>query len=111
MEKVVIGPHTGVVLAGVTGNTVWQRIELVLHREGHTVESFEKANNIGHLGGFTLFGWKFHHWSNFDRAMKSEKEYIPRRWVVKVLESYPKYFYDWILYGEGEMLREPFRKR
>ena len=111
MENVKqVGPCTGVVLSGWTGNSVWQRLELVLHKEGTCVEAFEKGNNIGHLGGWSLFDFKVRVKPNFKRAMVSDDPAVVLKWILKVLGRYPKYSFDWFRYGEGHPLREPFRK-
>lgn len=105
----VIGPLTGAILSQWNGNTVWQRIEQALHHKGLSVAAFEKEHRVGHMGPFTAWKVRTGEKPNFGQAMKSEDFRTAQKWVLKVLECYPEYSYDWLMYGEGEALREPFR--
>jgi hypothetical protein len=109
MENYVIGPLTGVVLSGWMGNSVYQRLELALYKKGLTVREFEKRERIGRLGRLSFLGRVFGRRRRFVRAMRSGDGEVAKWWVMRVIGAYPEFSYDWLLHGEGEPLREPFR--
>ena len=113
MENYVIGPFTGVVLSGWMANSVYQRIELALFKKGLSVKEFEGRMRLGRFRwcrNSKCLGRIFGRGRMFARAMRSGDPEVARKWVLAVIGAYPEVSYDWLLHGEGEPLREPFRE-
>ncbi|MDM1293802.1 hypothetical protein HX021_05780 [Sphingobacterium sp. N143] len=67
-----------------------KRIKLVADREGMSVSAFEAT--IGASKGV------------FTRALANGTD-IQSKWLVSIVEKYPLYSSEWLLKGEGDMLK------
>ncbi len=68
------------------------RIKVIADREGLSVTAFETA--VGASRGV------------FTRALTNNTD-VQAKWLVSIVEKYPAYSSEWLLKGEGEMLK-PF---
>ena len=66
------------------------RIKVIADREGLSVTAFESA--IGASRGV------------FTRALSNNTD-VQAKWLISVVEKYPEYSSEWLLKGEGEMLK------
>ncbi|MGE8422671.1 MAG: hypothetical protein ACN6PI_07565, partial [Sphingobacterium siyangense] len=67
-----------------------KRIKIVADREGMSVSAFEAT--IGASKGV------------FTRALANGTD-IQSKWLINLVEKYPQYSSEWLLKGEGEMLK------
>ncbi|MGB3066207.1 hypothetical protein ACR78Z_23620 [Sphingobacterium thalpophilum] len=68
------------------------RIKVIADREGLSVTAFETA--IGASRGV------------FTRAMNNNTD-VQAKWLISIVEKFPEYSSDWLLKGEGDMLKPP----
>lgn len=73
--------------------TVVERIKEICDYEGRTVTAFEVS--IGASKGV------------FSRALAQGTD-IQSKWIVNVLERYPRYSARWLLTGQGEMISDDY---
>lgn len=66
------------------------RIKVIADREGLSVTAFESA--IGASRGV------------FTRALANNTD-VQAKWLISIVEKYPEYSSEWLLKGEGEMLK------
>jgi hypothetical protein len=71
-------------------SSVLKRIKIVADREGMSVSAFEAT--IGASKGV------------FTRALANGTD-IQSKWLISLVEKYPQYSSEWLLKGEGEMLK------
>ncbi|MEI2270743.1 hypothetical protein OHD16_01145 [Sphingobacterium sp. ML3W] len=71
------------------------RIKVIADREGLSVTAFESA--IGASRGV------------FTRALSNNTD-VQAKWLISIVEKYPKYSSEWLLKGEGEMLKPVLAK-
>lgn len=71
------------------------RIKVIADREGLSVTAFESA--IGASRGV------------FTRALSNNTD-VQAKWLISVVEKYPEYSSEWLLKGEGEMLKPVLAK-
>ncbi|MGE8426448.1 MAG: hypothetical protein ACN6O7_01185 [Sphingobacterium sp.] len=71
-------------------SSVLKRIKIVADREGMSVSAFEAT--IGASKGV------------FTRALANGTD-IQSKWLINLVEKYPQYSSEWLLKGEGEMLK------
>ncbi|WP_312788784.1 hypothetical protein [Sphingobacterium sp.] len=71
-------------------SSVLKRIKIVADREGMSVSAFEAT--IGASKGV------------FTRALANGTD-IQSKWLISLVEKYPQYSSEWLLKGEGDMLR------
>lgn len=71
-------------------SSVLKRIKRVADKEGMSVSAFEAS--IGASKGV------------FTRALANGTD-IQSKWLVNLVEKYPQYSSEWLLRGEGEMLK------
>lgn len=70
----------------------WERIQLIIEREGMNKTSFSKA--IGLTNNVTI------------TRIINEQRNPSRSTCEKIVSAFPQYNLDWLLLGEGEMLNE-----
>lgn len=70
--------------------SLMKRIKVLADNEGMSVTAFEAA--IGASKGV------------FSRALANGTD-IQSKWLLHVVENYPQYSTDWLLTGQGQMLR------
>ncbi|MDQ1148615.1 MULTISPECIES: hypothetical protein [Sphingobacterium] len=70
--------------------SVLKRIKIVADREGMSVSAFEAT--IGASKGV------------FTRALANGTD-IQSKWLINLVEKYPQYSSEWLLKGEGDMLK------
>ncbi|WP_294185169.1 hypothetical protein [uncultured Sphingobacterium sp.] len=66
------------------------RIKVIADREGLSVTAFESA--VGASRGV------------FTRALSNNTD-VQAKWLVSIVEKFPAYSSEWLLKGEGEMLK------
>ncbi|PUV23378.1 MULTISPECIES: hypothetical protein [Sphingobacterium] len=71
------------------------RIKVIADREGLSVTAFESA--IGASRGV------------FTRALANNTD-VQAKWLISIVEKYPEYSSEWLLKGEGEMLKPVLAK-
>lgn len=71
------------------------RIKVIADREGLSVTAFESA--IGASRGV------------FTRALSNNTD-VQAKWLISIVEKYPEYSSEWLLKGEGEMLKPVLAK-
>lgn len=71
-------------------SSVLKRIKIVADREGMSVSAFEAT--IGASKGV------------FTRALANGTD-IQSKWLINIVEKYPQYSSEWLLKGEGDMLK------
>lgn len=71
-------------------SSVLKRIKIVADREGMSVSAFEAT--IGASKGV------------FTRALANGTD-IQSKWLINLVEKYPQYSSEWLLKGEGDMLK------
>ncbi|TWI17502.1 hypothetical protein [Sphingobacterium siyangense] len=71
-------------------SSILKRIKIVADREGMSVSAFEAT--IGASKGV------------FTRALANGTD-IQSKWLINLVEKYPQYSSEWLLKGEGEMLK------
>ncbi|WP_051960103.1 hypothetical protein [Sphingobacterium sp. ML3W] len=71
-------------------SSILKRIKLVADHEGRSVSAFEAT--IGASKGV------------FTRALTNGTD-IQSKWLISLMENYPDYSAEWLLRGEGEMLK------
>ncbi|RKO73496.1 hypothetical protein D7322_02230 [Sphingobacterium puteale] len=71
-------------------SSILKRIKIVSEKEGISVSALEAS--IGASKGV------------FTRALANNTD-VQAKWLVNLAEKYPKYSSEWLLRGEGEMLK------
>lgn len=72
-------------------NTTYNRIKIVLEREGYTEDEFAKGVDFWFPGVYK-------------RAKKNPGDIvIAKQWVDSLLKLFPRYSRQWLLYGDGDM--------
>lgn len=76
-------------------SSILKRIKIVSEKEGISVSALEAS--IGASKGV------------FTRALANNTD-VQAKWLVNLAEKYPKYSSEWLLRGEGEMLKPALAK-